>query len=208
MFLFKPDINKLAKQKDVAGLLKAVLGKNQDHATAAAPLLGRLLIELHGETIAYQGLQALQQHGGPPAVLALSAIVHNDYSTWARIKTDAARALYELGATAELRSILTEIKETKWRGSVLHDALSETLVELAVTAEDTPFVEYLLLNGSYRYEGPISAGYRFLAARGGAPAVRAIVEDPSVFSSLSKRKGLAVYERASKLADAAAVKTR
>jgi hypothetical protein len=208
MFLFKPDIHKLAKQKDVTGLLKVVLGKNQDQARAAAPVLGKLLLELHGETSAYQGLQALRQQGGPPAVLALGAIVRSDYSLWVRIKTDAARALYELGAKEELRSILTEIKETKWRGSVLHDALSETLVELAAKQEDTPFVAYLLLNGSYRYEGPISAGYRLLAARGGASAVLAVVDDPSVFSSLSKRKGLAVYERVSKLADAGPMKTR
>jgi hypothetical protein len=208
MFLFKPDVNKLAKQKDVTGLLKVVLGKNQDHAMAAAPLLGKLLLELHGETSAYQGLQALRQQGGPPAVLVLSAIVRSDYSLWARIKTEAAGALYELGAQEELRSILTEIKATNWRGNVLHDALSETLVELAVKEEDTPFVAYLLLNGSYRYEGPISAGYRFLAAKGGASAVRAVVDDPSVFSRLSKQKGLAVYERVSKLADAAPVKTR
>jgi hypothetical protein len=166
MFLFKPDVKKLAKQQDVTGLLKVVLGKTQDRAMAAAPLLGKLLLELHRETGASQGLQALRQQGGPPAVLVLSTIVRSAYSLWARIKTDAASALYELGAKEELCSILTEIKDTKWRGSVLHDALSETLVERAVKGEDTPFVAYLLLNGKYRYEGPVSARYRFLAARG------------------------------------------
>ncbi|MCE7985358.1 MAG: hypothetical protein DYG89_29645 [Caldilinea sp. CFX5] len=196
MLFFKPNVPKLVEKKDMKALLKLITSKDSQLAVSAALSLGNLLSDLIGVQEKEKGrsiINDLYSCGNPHAIRALSEVIRSDFSIDSDIKARAAKALYHLNAKDELRAIIQELRASNRKGEALHVGLSRDLIELSVQKRDINFLEYILINGCFDMPSEVVSAYKLLESVGDVQAVKRIVENPSVYSHISKERAIYVY---------------